>query len=78
MKQLEAITMEVDYMKIEAHRRLEWQEDLLNQALYNLKKMNSSLPNGFWKELQNICTQVDSARYIGRETINRLKGEAGV
>jgi len=74
MKQLNAITTEVDYMKIEAHRRLEWQEELLDLAVVNLKKMNTGLPTGFWKDLQTICTQVESARLIGRETINRLKG----
>jgi hypothetical protein len=37
--------------------------------------MNMALPNGFWKELQLICTQVDSARLIGKETINQLKGK---
>jgi len=75
MKQLEAITTEVDIVKIETSRRLEWQDDLLGQALENLKKMNLALPNGFWKELQLICTQVDSARLIGKETINQLKGK---
>jgi hypothetical protein len=75
MKQLEAITMEVDIVKIETSRRLEWQDDLLGQALDNLKKINLLLPNGFCKELQTICTQVDSARLIGKETINQLKNK---
>lgn len=61
-----------DFDKVEASSKLKWQEDLLNNAQRNIRKMMDVLPHSMRAGLSVILTQTEASLTITNEVMKDL------